>query len=707
MKKMLIRLMLVVLITVFLTSAAHSELYIYEPFDYPVGGLDGCRPDPKKPNDPDTNVGFGLDQWSDYSSDEPPLVESGSLIHPTYDLGTVGNHALIVDGMVGTLFSTRVPLDDGRDYWFSFLYQAVNLDTEEDGGEIVGFFADAEDHPEIEIYLTGGYPSMYSPYADEWGDADVVDPAAVQWMLIKIETSGSPDTTEMVYWWVDPMPGMEPDVEDADIALEYNVPASTDTYFFWWAGFTETDPPMFRFDEIRLGTEFTDVSDAPPCHLTRTPNPEDNEINVDKTNTTLSWEPPTCLEGDLIYDVYLGTIGDPNVGNNPLVVDNQAATSYPVPEEDLEYDTTYYWRVDVIEPNDIGIGYNVYEGLTWSFTTGPPSPVIKTEPQDATVPAGADAIFTVVVLNEPTYQWYYSDTPDGVGTEIPGATSPTLTITNVQKGVNEGYYYCVAVNTYGQAESFHARLLTERLMANWMFEGNLEDEVDPANNGTSLEPISYGGGVDEGQAVAIVDPNQFVMIANEIGRLKSTTVTAWLKPATLGGVQVILATTEGTDNGAVYLHTNEDELWGEFFGSAAVNGREPTLTEGQWNHCVLKCDAEAEEASLYLNGELVASSDIYSEIPPFLPPLSIGAKNREEGNYVDGLIDDVRIYNYPIPHLEIAQMYTDTIPGSTACLGNPEFDFNEDCVVNILDFEILASNWANCNIVPECQFSLP
>ena len=66
MKKILMRLMLVMLIAVFLTSAVYSELLIYEPFDYPVGVLDGCRPDPKKPQDPDTNPGFGLDEWSNY-----------------------------------------------------------------------------------------------------------------------------------------------------------------------------------------------------------------------------------------------------------------------------------------------------------------------------------------------------------------------------------------------------------------------------------------------------------------------------------------------------------------------------------------------------------------------------------------------------------------------------------------------------------------
>jgi hypothetical protein len=691
MKKMLIRFMLVVLITVFLTSSAHSELLIWEPFEYPVGELAGYAPDPVKPKDPDISVGFGLEAWADWGGDDPSLVMEGNLIHPLYDIEGVGNHGVVVNGMAGNVFVEYL-YDDGRDYWYSFLYQAVNMFAY---GELNGLFTDSGDVPEIMIQLTGGYPAMESRYTGEWEEVDVLDPEAVQWILIKVETSGSPDTTEMVYMWVDPMPGMEPDPADADIALEYNIPAGISTYFFWWAAYGD-DTPMFRFDEIKIGTEFTDVSDAPPCHLARTPIPEDNAINVDSTNAILSWQPPTCLEGDITYDVYLGTLGDPNVGDNPLVVDNQPVTSYDA-TDDVDYDTTYYWRVDVNTDS------NSFEGLTWTFTTGPPSPTVVTQPQDATVPVGVDAQFTAVILNEPTYTWYYTDTPDGIGTEIPDSDSPILTISNVQLE-NEGYYYCVAVNAYGEDTTIHARLLTERLMAHWKFEDNLNDQIDSTNDGISPDPISYNTGID-GQAVVISDPNKFVMIENEIGRLKSITVSAWMKPAIIEGLQVILTAAEGTDDGVIYLRGEGNELWGQVYGSTLVGFG--NITEGEWNHCVLKYDTDSEQASIYLNGELAASGGIDPSVAPILPPLSIGANNYMEDSYVNGLIDDVRIYNYPVSDLDIALLYTDFVEGGTACLGNPQFDFNEDCLVNILDFEILASNWAECNIVPDCQFSLP
>ena len=244
-------------------------------------------------------------------------------------------------------------------------------------------------------------------------------------------------------------------------------------------------------------------------------------------------------------------------------------------------------------------------------------------------------------------------------------------------------------------------------MAHWKFEDNLNDEIDSANNGTSIVPVSYDLGID-GQAVSIVDPNGFVMIENEIGRLTSITLSLWIKSPTLEGEQDILTATESTADGTVYLYTMSAELWGRVYGpgGAELGNVTTLLTLDQWDHCVLKYDTEAEEMVLYLNGERIAQSGIMAGINPVLPPLSIGAKNSLE-NYFDGLIDDVRIYNYPVSDLDIALLYTDFVPGGEACIGNPEFDLNEDCRVTLLDFAILAEDWANCNLVPDCQFSLP
>jgi hypothetical protein len=697
-KKLLIRLTLAVLIIAFLTPVAFSEMRVFEPFDYPVGDLEG-------------NTGaFGLTWgWEDWWGSTPACeVAEGSLIHPDYPtMEIIGNHAIVIDGGTGNGYDPFY--DDGTSIWLSFLYQYV---PGSEWGTIGIFFYDAPidqggtgtDFAATVVFLWGGYPGLSTYYTGgEAQGADVDDPLAVQWVVIKAETSGSPDTTEMIYLWVDPSADFEPDTATADVAMEYNALEGTITDQLHIMG--GGDPIAYRIDNVKFGTDFFDVSPAPPCEMARYPAPADNEIDVDSNTTILSWQPPSCLEPESVsYDVYLGTLpgDDPNYVNQSPVAEEITETSYDA-SDDVTFLTTYYWRVDV---HPIPGDPNIYQGDVWTFTTASRAPLIKIQPEDATVAAGAEAAFTVVVLNEPTYQWYYSETPDGAGAPITGATSATYIKSNVQE-TDEGYYYCVATNDDGQATSVHARLLTERLMAHWMFEGNLQDQVDPANNGTSIQPVSYTPGID-GQAV-VIEPNEFVMIANEIGRLKSITVSAWINQNTLEGDQVILTATEGSDEGFVHLAGNEGVLTGEVVDSASLSSGD--LMFGQWNHCVMTYNVDSGRMKLYLNGELTISGPIDASIAPLLPPLSIGAKNIDEGYYLDGAIDDVRIYNYPLSSLAVAKLYN-TLSGDTACVYDPPdyqftFDLNGDCVVDILDIEILAMNWANCNIVPDCQFSLP
>ncbi|WKL03690.1 immunoglobulin domain-containing protein [Paenibacillus amylolyticus] len=84
----------------------------------------------------------------------------------------------------------------------------------------------------------------------------------------------------------------------------------------------------------------------------------------------------------------------------------------------------------------------------------PVSPAITSQPSDQTVTEGQTATFTVTASGDSplSYQWKKN------GTDITGATSATLTITNAQK-VDEGSYTVEVTNTAGNVTS-NAALLT-------------------------------------------------------------------------------------------------------------------------------------------------------------------------------------------------------------------------------------------------------
>jgi hypothetical protein len=47
---------------------------------------------------------------------------------------------------------------------------------------------------------------------------------------------------------------------------------------------------------------------------------------------------------------------------------------------------------------------------------------------------------------------------------------------------------------------------------------------------------------------------------------------------------------------------------------------------------------------------------------------------------------------------EIGQMYAN-ISGKSVCIEEVEFDFNDDCVVDLGDFALIAQAWLNTNII--------
>ena len=680
MEKVLIRLILVALLMVFIAPLAHSELLVYEPFDYEVGDLEGniCP------------LGLYWGGWQEWGSTIPAQVVEGNLIHPLYEIEGLGNHVELMNGGSGEGFST-ILYDDGEDIWMSFLYQD-NLDHESWNQCTMLFYNEDVDGTAVDILLNDGTPGLYSLHTDTEQTAIVADPSAVMWVVIKAETSGSSSTTEMVYMWVNPTPEAVPDPAAADVALEYDIHNGAEAnhiHVMAWAD--EPGPWAYRLDELRIGREFDDVTVELPCENASSPQPVNGATLVEVELQALVWDAPTCVD-DPAYNLYFSS--DPNLPSQAQVVDHGTKSRWNV-DRTLEYDTTYYWRVDVIEFD--GVEEIVHEGRVWRFTTLSLKPVFLIQPESTTVPVGADVEFSVELFNSNDQEWYYSETPDGPGTLISDSNSLTLNVTDVQLA-NEGYYYCKAWNfdlgMTNIAYSNRARLLTERLMAHWKFEDNLNNEVDSLNNGVPVGSISYTGGID-GQAVVIDEP-AYIQTTNDLGELTEITVSMWIKPDALSGKQTFLTAAGSADRGNIRLRLSEDEFLAEVLGGVSLGGA--LVTPSEWNHCVFVYDTSGKWSGIYLNGESVNTAN--TSAAPLLSPLSIGSDNGVDS--YNGLIDDLRIYDYRLSNLEVASLYTALVPEADICLGNPAYDLSGNCQVDLEDLALVLSEWLKCHIVPTC-----
>jgi parallel beta-helix repeat protein len=92
------------------------------------------------------------------------------------------------------------------------------------------------------------------------------------------------------------------------------------------------------------------------------PYPPDGAVDVDR-NVTLSWSPGFDA---VLHNVYLGTDFDQvSPSNNDDVLVGKQTSTYYAPGI-LDYNQTYYWRVDEVDNQGTRI-----TGKVWSFTTSP------------------------------------------------------------------------------------------------------------------------------------------------------------------------------------------------------------------------------------------------------------------------------------------------------------------------------------------------
>ena len=136
-----------------------------------------------------------------------------------------------------------------------------------------------------------------------------------------------------------------------------------------------------------------------------------------------------------------------NKGSVPILTNVLNTTNCTFTITNALTSTSGVYRVVITNSGNLNLVVNA----TFNVLVVAP-PVITLQPLSQSVDAGADVTFTVGVAGTaPGYQWRFG------GTDLPGATNISLTITNVQLA-NQGSYQLVASNLAGMVISAVARL---------------------------------------------------------------------------------------------------------------------------------------------------------------------------------------------------------------------------------------------------------
>jgi len=466
------------------------------------------------------------------------------------------------------------------------------------------------------------------------------------------------------------------------------------------------------------------------------PVPTDGQTNV--KSGQLSWLPPALWSGrgTLTYDVYFSA--DPNLPPSSLVSNDQTATTFNVGAVNginLQFGKNYYWRVDVTDPNTGGVG-SFTTGELWSFTTNDGKPFIVTAPQNVFGVLNGDASFTVVAdtLASTTlsYQWSFKTFFGNTWTDIPGATGPTYSKIGLQPA-DRGLYRVRVYDTLGNEVFAEARLYMRIGLVNrYSFTDNANDSVSGAHG------TVYNAGFEDAPG-ASGDPQKRQVFLNNSSRLTSNNTAVpyvdlpnglvstlgtqatfmawftWKETSTgntwqrvfdfgnsTGGENVV-----GTGNNYIMLTSRSDGRTPRFGYKNRDGGEErylnasASLTTSSGQVCyAVTWNEDTGRTEMYLNGKLVAAGDIHFKLSQMNDVNNwLG---RAQWNDVGfwGSINEFRVYDQALPANAIAEAYAlgpDVLPPNP-CVNQPSADINDDCVIDLNDFALIAAQWMECGL---------
>ena len=616
-------------------------------------------------------------------------------------------------GFISRYFAEPVPDESGVVCWVSFSMRKHN---DENFESWCGLALTDE-------ILWVGKPYNSDCYGidsfSDWGVIESDVPVTTEaWLVMKMELAGQ-GKDDMAYLWIDPDPTADPNLTTPDVTTGFkNKPAGfTELIVDWGSNGDVVGACDFTIDEIRWGTSWADVRGFTDGQAIN-PSPPDGEPMI-APDVVLAWDEPLGVSSP-VYNVYV----DPVLS----VVESRTDTEYSSlgqtgttfdPPGDLDLETTYYWIVDVT---------NGDPGSVWSFTTYPFVPVVTTQPQSQTVSAGSTATLTLECIRATSYQWYKVETsdPNDMGTPVTGATEITLTLDNFQLG-GEGYYYCKLTNEYGVEVTTRARLMTERLVGWWKFDGDLTDSVQeqvpgaPEHDGIGEPNLVVAEGID-GSGLEFGDDERIVIVPDTGDYFnfhpQGMTVSIWVKPGDPsdwdGVISKQLRPEDYLDAVGWCIDVNGRGDWGQTgahftlrgsHGDLFGNDDDGDMFDGEWYLITAVMNPDTQTSKIYINGSLKNESAVYDfgDIEMNDEPLVFGAEDQYNMTHYIGHIDDVRIWNYPLSSIDIAVLYTDFVQGVDVCAEYPAYDINLDCAINMEDFAMVAGDWMSCNIVPTCM----
>jgi hypothetical protein len=295
-----------------------------------------------------------------------------------------------------------------------------------------------------------------------------------------------------------------------------------------------------------------------------------------------------------------------------------------------------------------------------------------------------------------------------------------LILTDFQ-AADEGLYYCVLTNPNGDVFSPLAELQTAKLIGYWKL-----DDADGSTVATDYSGFDHHGTIYGIPNDAAGDPNgptslNFDGIDNYVDiptaaldpLVNQITVSLWqygssfqpVANAVIGAINEVgraFTASIPSSNGAnIIWDCPNYTAVGGVYDRLLTSVRTADDYKGRWHQYVFTKNAVTGEMHMYQDGALFASAaDRFEDtFGSNITDFEIGHLPSDAGFYYSGLLKEIRVYNYALDAEGVAELYYDET-GEPTCVYPPVMDGTGDCVVNLADFSLLASEWLECGLIP-------
>jgi hypothetical protein len=169
------------------------------------------------------------------------------------------------------------------------------------------------------------------------------------------------------------------------------------------------------------------------------------------------------------------------------------------------------------------------------------------------------------------------------------------------------------------------------------------------NNGRLGKGLSFDGTGD----YLTLPGNTDISLKNNIS---SVSMWAYINSVGPNGYAELYSVTGGARTGIVWRSTQIGVDANSDFYDYYVSG---TLSYNSWNHIVVEIDRTINKASVYINGVYKGQTNAWSSYTPTANTPQIGANSLtgNGGDYLNGKIDEVRIYNRALSATEVSNLY--------------------------------------------------